>query len=264
MSADDEIMDGNTPEIEAAEFVLGLTTGEERATAAARVETDPAFASLVRYWELRFASLFLDVSAITPPASVWNGIAEVIAADSDGLPLGSPANENPDIGRASPRVTPASLRFWRGYGVAMTALAAVLLALLVARPPVEPVVITREITVPAPQPTAAERQLLSARIAPEAGIPVAVITFDPLSQRLLIAPVDIQAASDRTPELWYIPEDGTPRPIGAISASETQAVELPSGFTPNATLAISIEPQGGSPTGLPTGPIIGTGTLNSL
>ena len=32
----------------------------------------------------------------------------------------------------------------------------------------------------------------------------------------------------------------------------------------NAVLAVSLEPPGGSPTGLPTGPVIGTGKLTSL
>ena len=33
---------------------------------------------------------------------------------------------------------------------------------------------------------------------------------------------------------------------------------------PNSTLAISIEPAGGSPTGQPTGPVIANGKLASL
>jgi anti-sigma-K factor RskA len=32
----------------------------------------------------------------------------------------------------------------------------------------------------------------------------------------------------------------------------------------NAVLAVSLEPPGGSPTGQPTGPVIGTGKLTSL
>jgi anti-sigma-K factor RskA len=31
------------------------------------------------------------------------------------------------------------------------------------------------------------------------------------------------------------------------------------GFGPGTTLAISLEPQGGSPTGLPTGPVVAAG-----
>jgi anti-sigma-K factor RskA len=35
-------------------------------------------------------------------------------------------------------------------------------------------------------------------------------------------------------------------------------------ITPDATLAVSMEPPGGSPTGQPTGPVIASGTLTSL
>jgi anti-sigma-K factor RskA len=38
---------------------------------------------------------------------------------------------------------------------------------------------------------------------------------------------------------------------------------LPKGMSAGATLAISIEPPGGSPTGLPTGPVVFTGVLKS-
>ena len=35
-------------------------------------------------------------------------------------------------------------------------------------------------------------------------------------------------------------------------------------LTPDASLAVSLEPPGGSPTGLPTGPVVALGKLTSL
>ena len=40
--------------------------------------------------------------------------------------------------------------------------------------------------------------------------------------------------------------------------------DLAGRFNPDATLAVSIEPPGGSPTGQPTGPVVANGRLTSL
>jgi anti-sigma-K factor RskA len=40
--------------------------------------------------------------------------------------------------------------------------------------------------------------------------------------------------------------------------------DLVARITADATLAVSMEPPGGSPTGQPTGPVIARGTLTSL
>jgi hypothetical protein len=41
-------------------------------------------------------------------------------------------------------------------------------------------------------------------------------------------------------------------------------VDLAGRITPDAALAVSLEPPGGSPTGLPTGPVIAAGKLTNL
>jgi anti-sigma-K factor RskA len=66
-------------------------------------------------------------------------------------------------------------------------------------------------------------------------------------------------------ELWGIAPHATrPVPLGVISASgEMKLAALPKGMSAGATLAISIEPPGGSPTGLPTGPVVYTGVLRT-
>ena len=61
-------------------------------------------------------------------------------------------------------------------------------------------------------------------------------------------------------ELWMIPDGGQPVPMGLMNesgtASETVPAELLARLSKAKALAISLEPQGGSPTGQPTGPVL--------
>ena len=83
-----------------------------------------------------------------------------------------------------------------------------------------------------------------------------------------VVPASYSAAATRVPELWLIPPDGKPRPVGLLRADQpvtlTLSHELAGFATSNAVLAVSLEPPGGSPTGLPTGPVIGSGKLTNL
>ena len=60
-------------------------------------------------------------------------------------------------------------------------------------------------------------------------------------------------------QLWLIGPDGTPLSLGLVQQAET--VVTGAGLLPGLVLAVSLEPQGGSPTGLPTGPVLVTGIL---
>jgi anti-sigma-K factor RskA len=60
-------------------------------------------------------------------------------------------------------------------------------------------------------------------------------------------------------QLWVIGAEGTPASLGLIRAPEL-TLSAP-GLTAGLVLAVSLEPEGGSPTGLPTGPVLVTGVL---
>jgi anti-sigma-K factor RskA len=72
----------------------------------------------------------------------------------------------------------------------------------------------------------------------------------------------------RVPELWLIPADGKPRALGLLQADHAVTLAMPAALSPlatsNSVLAVSLEPQGGSPTGQPTGPVIASGKLENL
>jgi anti-sigma-K factor RskA len=63
-------------------------------------------------------------------------------------------------------------------------------------------------------------------------------------------------------ELWDI-AGGPPRPLGLLPQNLGRAVALPVTQLPppGGVLAVSLEPPGGSPTGLPTGPVLYQGKV---
>jgi anti-sigma-K factor RskA len=77
-----------------------------------------------------------------------------------------------------------------------------------------------------------------------------------------VAPISVP--SDRDLELWALPQGATkPVPLGVLPASGMRVgasrVTLPGG-----KLLVSLEPKGGSPTGLPTGPVLYGGVITAL
>ena len=69
-------------------------------------------------------------------------------------------------------------------------------------------------------------------------------------------------------ELWLIAPGDQPRSLGLIDPGKPIRINVPADLSrrvsADAALAVSVEPPGGSPTGLPTGPVIASGKLTNL
>jgi anti-sigma-K factor RskA len=69
-------------------------------------------------------------------------------------------------------------------------------------------------------------------------------------------------------ELWMLPTGAPPRSLGLISATGVARVQLraPSdvALANIPALAVSLEPATGSPTGLPTGPVLYSGPIERM
>jgi len=221
----------------ASAYVLGTLRNRARTRFERALRTDAVLIDAVQRWEERLLPLAEALPPVAPPARVWTAILARIRAD-------------PRTPRASQSAW-ASLALWRG--LALTALAAVFalaVGLLVTAPE------RREGT-------------LVAVLAAQDAKPVAVASADRTGRSLtvkLIAPVEL--AANRTLQLWALPEGGNPRPLGLLPATGVARLTL-SGPAEQTlrdvpTLAVSLEPQGGSPTGLPTGPVLFTGPVQRL
>jgi len=92
------------------------------------------------------------------------------------------------------------------------------------------------------------------------------VTLDIEKARLIIVPIAPPSfAAGRAPELWLIPKGAKPMAVGMISGNRPMTLILAPALRnqvgSTAVLAVSVEPPGGSPTGLPTGPVIATGPI---
>ena len=229
----------------AAEYALGVLSGEERARARALAASNPQFRAEVARWAGRLSPLLEEVEAVEPPGDAWSNIE---------ARMGAGPGEAGNVVALRRRV-----RVWQGIAGVATAAAAAL-ALLVAVP--QPTV------VPAPTPPA-ERPSgppMVAMLSGEQKDMKLVASWDPVGQRLVLAVAgDMPADPARAHELWVIPADGKPRSLGTMRAAPRTHMELADALAElmrqGATIALSVEPPGGSPTGQPTGPVIASGTL---
>jgi len=226
----------------AAEYALGVLAGDEEERARELECTDADFRDLVALWRGRLAPLMEEVSAVSAPLSLWARIEQR---------LGKSANDND----ASIR---RRLTMWQGVAGAMTALAAVLAIVLVQQPRSvpAPVIVERPSTPP-----------MVAMLGDEVQKMKVVASWDPASRQLVLAVAgDMPADPNHAHELWVIPAGGTPRSLGVMPSDKQTHMRLADALArllqQGATIAISIEPAGGSPTGQPTGPVVAAGSLN--
>lgn len=88
--------------------------------------------------------------------------------------------------------------------------------------------------------------------------------FDPGAGQVRL-PLALDVPAGRVAQLWRIGANCVPHLLGLLAGARTIPVTLSpadrTALAAGATLAISIEPLRGSPTGQPTGPIVATGTL---
>lgn len=225
----------------AAEFALGLTEGPERLALERRLRRDRAFAALVGAWDVRFAAFHGAVADAAPPASLKSRIDEEL--------FGNPARA-PSHPRASRSAS--ALPFWRAAALAFAAMTIVCLALL-ARPLLSP--------------TPAAPQRLIAALAPADAATLAFVSVDLAARRLDISELGVDPGAGDA-ELWVIPPGGAPRSLGLLergaATTKSLGADLMALLAEGAALAVSLEPQGGSPTGAPTGPVVALGPLKRL
>ena len=219
-------------ELLAAEFVLGVLAGTDRAAAQRLLERDAKFAILVADWEQKLAPWAGEIAEVAAPPQVWERIAATLPAPA-----------------AASAGWWQNLAFWRGLSLATGALAAASIGALIYLG------------------NAPQKAPLVAAID-GGGRHHFVATIDTRSGNIAVQPAAYIADAAREPELWLIPADGKPRPLGMLRADRSVTIAIPADLmalaVSNAVLAVSLEPPGGSPTGQPTGPVIATGKLTNL
>jgi anti-sigma-K factor RskA len=226
----------------AAEYVLGVLGAEERRAVEKRMAEEPSFAREVAEWEDRLGPMASYVTPVTPPAQTWMRIE---------ASLGAPTN----TAAAPPATIWQSLAFWRGLGIGSSAIAAACIAALVYVG-MRPTTLTPRVP------------LLATLTGLKTNQPNFVAAISTDGRSLTIVPASLLTADKRSMELWLIPEGGKPASLGLIAAGQPVQLNVPPNLLPlvgsGATLAVSLEPLGGSPTGQPTGEVIAHGNLTRL
>ncbi|MFL6653680.1 MAG: anti-sigma factor domain-containing protein [Sulfurifustis sp.] len=207
----------------AGEYVLGTLKGRARRRFARLLRDDPAMREAVEAWERRLTPLIEAVPPVTPPKRVWEEIERRVAP---------PARDT----------VRARVAFWRPAAL-LAGAAALVLAVYVYFAPTS--------SAPAYVAVLNDQQSQPAWLVSAADVTrFTVKALKPPPQ-----------AADHAYELWLLPGgDKPPRSLGLLPAEGEKTVTVPAELremlAAGKTLAVSVEPPGGSPTGLPTGPVL--------
>lgn len=232
------------------EYVLGLLAEDEERAFETRLSADADLVAAVERARERFLPLDDTAAHIIPPPGLWRGIeAAIEAGERSTGPRVAPARPASRPRRApnwpaADRQRPAdalALRFAALGGLAASLVMAAVLAWSL-------------LLKPGPS--------VYAGLINDQGELVALIESSPENRVRVVLLDDVPLGEDRVIEVWTQPDpDGPPISLGTIEALASKTLSL-AGYPPPADdqfYAISLERPGGSPTGLPTGPIVGQG-----
>ncbi|MBB4000035.1 anti-sigma factor [Aureimonas pseudogalii] len=229
----------------AAEYALGVLSARERRAAERRMREDAAFAAEVDGWTAHLAPLAATLAPVEPPAGLWRAI-EAELPHGASAPIAAPAVPG--------RRLVSALWQWLAVGASAVALASLVGLAVIAQAPTH------------------ASPMMTASIAAADGLPLFTAVIDAGTGQAMLVPIRVDAAGGVVPELWLVPAGGTPISLGLLDAARPLRIDLRSGHmddmgmmsAPDAALAVSMEPAGGSPTGQPTGPVVGQGLLRSV
>jgi anti-sigma-K factor RskA len=267
----------------AAEYALGTLDADERAQVETMMAVDNDFAAMVEAWQQKLGALNQMVGSVEPRPEVWDRIkaATGLAAPQAALVLPE-APQPAAIEAVAPAAAvdtsnvirlSAQARRWRNVATFTTAIAAALVAMIAVqayRPELLPdglrpkprVQVVEVKTATAPVPSGQYVALLQK----DSGSPAFILTVDGATRNFTVRRVDAAPEPGKSYELWLVSDKlQRPRSLGVIGGNDFTIRPVLSGYDPDtvnkATYAVTLEPEGGSPTGVATGPIVYTGKL---
>lgn len=264
----------------AAEYVLGTLDGEERAQVETMISVDPEFKLVVEQWERRLGELHAMVGAVEPADEVWGKIRTAVAAikpeaamrlpEVTSVPAAVPPPVVQDITPITPNVVRISDggRRWRSIAQLTTALAACLAAFIVVqtwRPNLLPDKLRPQPRVEIVQ--APQQAQFVAVLQRDGGSPAFIMTVDVSTKEFTVRRAGSDAPAGRSYELWMVSDrfPNAPRSLGVIGATDFTTKPVLSQFDSatinSAIYAVTLEPEGGSPSGAPTSAPIYAGKL---
>jgi anti-sigma-K factor RskA len=217
-----------------AEYVLGLLGPEAHKRAERLIEADPRLQAERDFWQHRFSAFDAEYAEASPPAHIIEQV------------------ESRLFGVSKKTGWFESLALWRGLtaGALAVAVAAIGFNLLEPRQDVSTLT----------------TQLVAALQAEGSDVQF-VALYDGVGTVRLTA-LSGEPVDDRDLELWAIQGGNDPISMGVIPVNERSSVPLSpdilSGWGEGSVLAITLEPRGGAPQGVPTGPIVASGEVHEI
>lgn len=221
----------------AAEYVLGTMSAHARRRFEVCLKENPALRRAVAEWEKRLTPLAQALPEVEPPSRVWQAIESGIRR-----------------GRQARPGFLQSLSFWRVSSIASGLITLALLILL---------------AFPGPEaPPADDTRMVVVMNDLQTRNPAMTVSWEPDKPGKRVMRIRVIGHADMAPgtawELWMLPgEDQKPVSLGLITTHDSQTVVVPEALAAKLDqaqgLAMSVEPAGGSPTGLPTGPVLYAG-----
>jgi anti-sigma-K factor RskA len=270
----------------AAEYALGTLDADERAQVETMMSVDNEFTAIVEAWQQKLGVLNQMVGSVEPRAEVWDRIKTAIGHSAPQSPLLLPVAAPPppplatDVSELVALVDTSNVvrlsaraRRWRNVATFTTAIAAALVAMIATqlyapdrlpeglRPKVRTQVVEVKTTIVPP----ASGQFV-ALLQKDSASPAFILTVDGASKNFTVRRVGATPEPGKSYELWLV-SDKLPgaRSLGVIGGNDfttRPALASYDADTVNkATYAVTLEPEGGSPTGVATGPIVFTGKL---
>jgi anti-sigma-K factor RskA len=236
MSSEDEI--GDNGEAQAAlvgEFALGVLSPAEHARVAARIAADPALRAELSMWRQRFAGLDRNFAEERAP------LAPLLRAEARLFPEPPP----PTLWN--------SLALWRSLAAGGVAVAVAAIGFNLMQPP-------------SLDPREFATQLVAAIEAQEGSGVSFVALYDAQSGLLRLTSLSGEDAPDKDFELWAIQGTEAPVSMGVVPVHQRAEIALPEQvpFTEGTVLAVTLEQEGGSPTGVAQGPIVALGKATAI
>jgi len=240
----------------AAEYVLGTLRGGARQRFERHLREDPMLAREVAGWQQAFAQIDLHDEPIKPPDRVWQAISMRLQSDIDDRAQASIGASNQDQYAAGHKISDAvrlpaykTARLWQ---LTSAALAACLVIALVW-----PVATVHRDDLSSVQPIA-----VLSPTSPNAGAHL-IAGYDARQRTLVFTPLNVAAPdSQHSLQLWRIGADKKPVSLGLLNPTGMTQVGVEQLSTLDGiTLAVSLEPAAGSPTGQPTGTVLYAGVV---
>lgn len=263
-------MSNEDRQLDAAEYVIGTMSAVERKAFEALLEHDAQSRADVQFWERSFGALNASISPQVVPPELWSRIdaalpAQAQSAQPDSTKARPTAAQEKAIAAppkaANDNVLEGLMRSrhrWR-LGAIAAGIAALVLGAFITN---ERLGLYDLPTGLSPDQQLAQDQSgqeFVAVVNANGDQPSLVVNVNTAIGTVTVRSVGMQRPQGKSLELWYVPDGQTPVSVGLVGES---AIDLQNITAKNGDLlAISLEPQGGSPTGVATGPVIYTGKL---